>query len=79
MAQKILEAVCRPATVGNQTIPITASVGIALYPFDAADPDALIAQADRAMYHAKEKGGHCYQFVSEEMNVQGLAREKKRG
>ena len=79
VAQKVLEAVARPATVGNQEIPIAASVGIALYPSDATDPDALIAQADRAMYRAKEKGGHCWQFVSEEMNVQELASEKKRG
>ncbi len=74
VAQKVLEAVGQPAIVGNQTIPITASVGIALYPFDATDPDVLIAQADRAMYRAKEKGGHCYQFVSEEMNAQAFER-----
>ncbi len=82
VAQKVMEAVCRPATVGNQTIPITASVGIALYPFDATDPDELIAKADQAMYRAKEKGGHCYQFVSEDMNAQAierLASAKKRG
>ena len=82
VAQKVLEAVGQPATVGNRTIPITVSVGIALYPFDATDPDVLIAQADRAMYRAKEKGGHCYQFVSEEMNAQAFERlllEKQRG
>ena len=74
VAQKVLDAVCRPATVGDRTIPITASIGIALYPFDAADPDALLAQADRAMYRAKEKGGQGYQFVSVEMNVQAQER-----
>ena len=74
VAQKVLEAVGHPATVGKQTIPITASVGIALYPCDATDPDALIAQADRAMYRAKKKGGHGYQFVSEEMNAQAFER-----
>ena len=82
VAQKVLDSVGRPATVGNQAIPITASVGIALYPLDATDPDALIAQADRAMYRAKEKGGHCWQFVSEDMNAQAferLASAKKRG
>lgn len=81
VAQKVLEAVCRPATVRDRKIPVTASVGIALYPIDAIDPDALIAQADRAMYRAKEQGGHCWQFVSEEMNAQAhewLASPKKR-
>ena len=82
VAQKVLEAVGQPATVGNQTIPVTASVGIALYPFDATDPDVLLAQADRAMYRAKEKGGRCYQFVSEEKSMQAFERldlEKGRG
>ncbi len=79
VAQKVLEAVSRPATVGNQEIPITASVGVALYPSDASGPDALLAKADRAMYRAKEKGGHCWQFISEEMNAQRLALGKKRG
>ncbi len=70
VAQKVLNAVDRPAIVGDRTIPITASVGIALYPVDAIEPDVLIAQADRAMYRAKKKGGQGYQFVSVEMNVQ---------
>ena len=74
VAQKVLDAVCRPAIVGDRTIPITASIGIALYPFDAADPDALLAQADRAMYRAKEKGGQCHQFWSEDMNAQAFER-----
>lgn len=74
VAQKVLDAVCRPAIVGDRTIPITASIGIALYPFDAADPDALLAQADRAMYRAKEKGGRCHQFWSEDMDVQAFER-----
>ncbi len=69
VAQKVLNAVGRPAIVGDRTIPITASVGIALYPVDATEPDALIAQADRAMYRVKKKGGQGYQFVSVEMNV----------
>ena len=82
VAQKVLDAVCRPALVGDRTIPITASIGIALYPFEAADPDALLAQADRAMYRAKEKGGQCHQFWSDDMNVKAPERptlEKGRG
>lgn len=74
VAQKVLEAAARPATVGNQTIPITASVGIALYPSNSADPDVLLAHADRAMYRAKEKGGQCHQFWSEDMNAQASER-----
>lgn len=74
VAHKVLEAVAQPMTVGSQTLHATASVGIALYPFDATDPDLLLVHADRAMYRAKEKGGHCYQFVSDEMNAQAFER-----
>ena len=82
VAQKILEAVARPATVGDRTISITASVGIALYPSDSVDPDVLLAYADRAMYRAKEKGGQRPQFWSEDMNASAFERptlEKGRG
>lgn len=79
VAQKVLDAVGHPVTVGSQEIPITASVGIALYPFDATEPEALIALADRAMYRAKEKGGHCCRFVSGNMNVEVLGSTIKRG
>lgn len=74
VAQKVLEAVTQPMTLGKQTIHARISMGIALYPFDATDLDVLIAQADRAMYRAKEKGGHCYQFVSDDMNAQAFER-----
>lgn len=74
VAQKVLDAVTQPMPLGNQTVSARISMGIALYPFDATDPDVLIAQADRAMYRAKEKGGHCYQFISDEMNAQAFER-----
>ncbi len=69
VAHNVLNAVMQPAISGNQRIHVTASVGIAVYPFNATDPDVLIAQADHAMYRAKEQGGHCCQFFSDEMNV----------
>jgi diguanylate cyclase (GGDEF)-like protein/PAS domain S-box-containing protein len=74
VAQKILHAIAQPMKIADQMVTTTASVGIAVYPFDATNPEALLAQADRAMYRAKEKGGHCYQFVSQEMNAQAFER-----
>ncbi len=58
VARNILEAVRQPATLTGQSVHVTASVGISMYPFHAADPETLIAQADQAMYRAKEQGGH---------------------
>ncbi len=72
VAHKVLESVRQPVTVNGQRIHTTASVGIAVYPFNATSPDVLIAQADRAMYRAKEQGGHGCQFFSDDMNTPGV-------
>lgn len=74
VAQKILDALSQPFEFKGHTIVVHASLGIALYPFDATAPELLIAKADRGMYRAKEKGGNCYQFVSEELNAQAFER-----
>ena len=74
VAQKILDTLSQPIELGGRPLAAHASLGIALYPFDAKDPDSLLAQADRGMYRAKEKGGNCYQFVSEELNAQAFER-----
>jgi len=74
VAQKILDTLSQPCELKGYSFVPHASIGIALYPFDARDPDVLIAQADRGMYRAKEKGGNCYQFVSEERNAQAFER-----
>jgi diguanylate cyclase (GGDEF)-like protein/PAS domain S-box-containing protein len=74
VAQKILETLSQPIEFDGRSMAVHASVGIALYPFDGTDPDLLITQADRGMYRAKEKGGNCYQFVSEELNAQAFER-----
>ena len=74
VAQKILKVLSQPLALDGRDIIPHASLGIAVYPLDATNVDLLIAQADQSMYRAKEKGGHCYQFVSEEMNVEGGTR-----
>ncbi len=74
VAQKILETLSEPIDCNGRPVITRASVGIALYPTDATDPDLLITHADRGMYRAKEKGGNCYQFVSDELNAQAFER-----
>ena len=48
---------------------ITASVGISLFPGDGVTADAIIKNADIAMYHAKSSGGNQYRFFSKELNA----------
>jgi diguanylate cyclase (GGDEF)-like protein len=58
VARKIIAALAPPFQVGPRklSVDIGASIGIALYPADAQDADALVRAADAAMYCAKQAG-----------------------
>ncbi len=73
VAEKILEAVARPIRQGNQELYLTASIGISLCPNDGTEVEAIVRNADMAMYAAKEEG-NCYSFFTEEMNAKAQAR-----
>jgi diguanylate cyclase (GGDEF)-like protein/PAS domain S-box-containing protein len=60
--QRVLEAVVHPVVIGGQPISVSASIGVSVYPLDGDDPDALLRQADQAMYLAKEGGRNRYRF-----------------
>ncbi len=50
--------------IDGTNFPFTFSAGFAIYPNDASDSEMLLAQADRAMFHAKEQGRNNIQFFS---------------
>ena len=62
IAQKMLRALAVPARVGDQELPLSASIGVAVYPEDGEDAQTLLGRADAAMYRAKREGGHAYAF-----------------
>ncbi|MFQ6083495.1 MAG: diguanylate cyclase domain-containing protein [Candidatus Aminicenantia bacterium] len=72
LAVKILEAFREPFVFNGHELRITTSIGIAVYPRDGEDADALIKNADIAMYHAKEEGRDNYQLYTSAMNVKAL-------
>lgn len=74
VAEKILQAFADPMRVGGNTIEMSASVGVAVYPHDGEDFDALIRNADDAMYRAKEAGRNTYQVCTEEMKLRAVER-----
>lgn len=58
---RLLEAAAEPVQVGDSSLHLTASVGVAFYAQkDNADADSLLRQADQAMYQAKLTGGNRY-------------------
>lgn len=69
VARHVLQELERDFILGNKTIKISASVGIAIYPDSAATPNALIQMADVAMYRAKTDGRGIYRIYSPEMGA----------
>lgn len=68
VAVKILTALSHKYTLEMTHAYIGASIGIAIYPEDAATADRLLQSADMAMYHAKAQGKNNFQFYSNQLN-----------
>ncbi len=64
VAGKLIEAANGTYRVGTQDVAVTASVGVAVYPFHGQNADALITNADAAMYRAKRTGPGHYETVA---------------
>lgn len=72
IAQRILDRLTSSFYLGDQELYITASLGIALFPYDGADVETLLKNADLAMYQAKQQGKNNYRMYHEGMAVQTL-------
>ncbi len=70
IAEKILNRLSEPFVIDGHELFVGASIGIAMYPEAGDSGEALIQNADIAMYHVKGRGKNGYQFFSEEMNHQ---------
>ena len=68
-AQRILDQVALPFEIEAERIHATTSIGIAVYPQDAASTESLLASAHAAMAKAKEQGKNTYQFYTREMHA----------
>ena len=73
-AETVLHALEQEFVLGEHIAHISGSVGIAMFPTDGEEIDALLKHADIAMYHAKQDGRNGYQFFSGEMNARIVER-----
>jgi diguanylate cyclase (GGDEF)-like protein len=73
-ANEVREALRQPFDLDGHQAVLSASIGIAMYPDDATDPETLVKYADTAMERAKQAGRDGYRFFTAGMNVQVLAR-----
>src|SRR5450830_186877 len=62
IAQSLVESIFKPFYIANETIHISASIGIIFYPQDANDADNLIKGADIAMYESKKRGKNQFSY-----------------
>jgi diguanylate cyclase (GGDEF)-like protein/PAS domain S-box-containing protein len=68
LAGRILEALVEPFALGSDIVRISGSVGVALFPADAADPESLVKNADMALYRAKAEGRGTVRFYEAAMD-----------
>ena len=54
--EKARAAIAMPISIANIPIAVSCSIGVAIYPDDGNDPEALLRRADAAMYRAKQSG-----------------------
>ena len=74
VARNILTVVMKPVVILGQECRVTASIGICLHPEDGQDDQAIMKNADMAMYLAKEEGKNNFQFFTSRMKPQSIER-----
>ena len=75
IAHKMIAALSAPYSIDQHELHMTCSIGISVYPADADTAEALLKNADTAMYHAKQAGRNNYQFFEHAMNVRAVERQ----
>ncbi|MEN8304006.1 MAG: EAL domain-containing protein, partial [Campylobacterota bacterium] len=67
IANKILDVLVKPLDVAHNTLYISSSIGISIYPDDGGTAQNLLKYADSAMYKAKDEGRNNYQYYNSRM------------
>src|SRR5579885_1625649 len=76
LSRRIRESIVKPYQIEGHTIVTDISIGISVAPFDAAEPDPLLRNADMALYGAKADGRGTFRFFEPEMNTRMKARRE---
>jgi len=68
VASHVIDGICRPFEIGELSLSLSPSIGIAHFPEHGENADALIRAADLAMYQAKHAGRANYQFYRPQLD-----------
>ena len=74
LARALLDRLADPFYVQGHEVFMTASLGVAYYPKDAANVIDLIRNADAAMYSAKKSGGNVFAYYAPQINEVAVER-----
>jgi diguanylate cyclase (GGDEF)-like protein/PAS domain S-box-containing protein len=67
LVRRVLDNIVQPAMLAGQDVRISCSIGLASYPQDGQDAEALLRNAESAMYGAKEQGRNRFKFFTAEL------------
>ncbi len=67
--RKIVSAFRQPFEIASESLHISLSMGVSLFPSDGETPERLMKNADSAMYRTKEMGRNGHHFYSQSMNA----------
>jgi len=74
VARRVQVALARPLIIGDQEYPLSAAIGISIFPLDAADAENLINNADAAMHHAKKAHVGGMEFFKKSISTRAAKR-----
>ncbi len=74
VAKRIIGNLAEPFFLKQRDVTIGTSIGITVFPDDGTDAKSMLKNADIAMYQAKENGKNQYQFFTQKMNDNALAK-----
>jgi diguanylate cyclase len=69
VARRVQVALARPFVFAQQEIPLSATIGVSMFPGDAATAEALIKNADAAMHHGKKSGHGRLEFFKKSIST----------
>jgi len=74
VAERLIQALREPVQLAMNSLVVTPSVGIAVFPRDGGDAETLLRNADLAMYFAKRRSPGTHAFFDVAMNAAALHR-----